>query len=345
MSDIQIINPITYPGWDNLLLSTPGHSFFHSSAWARVLSETYGYTPFYFTMLKDHKLRALVPLMEIRSILTGKRGVSLPFTDCCEPIIDQNSNSQILLDHIIDYGQKRRWKYIQFRGDGNLFPDARPSETYLGHALDLTRGEEEIFARLRDSTRRNIKQSESRGVETTISNQAESIRDFQRLNSLTRKKHGLPPQPCSYFQKVYDHIISKGLGFVALAFHHGRSIAGSICFHFGDTGIFKYGASDMKFQDLRPNNRVVWDPIRWFCKNGFKSLSFGRTEPMNEGLKQFKSGWGADEHILSYFKYNLRKMEFASSQPKINDLSAKIFHMLPMPVLKLAGSILYRHVG
>ena len=31
--DIQIINPVEYEDWDNLILSHPDYSFFHSSAW------------------------------------------------------------------------------------------------------------------------------------------------------------------------------------------------------------------------------------------------------------------------------------------------------------------------
>jgi hypothetical protein len=68
---LQIINPITYPGWDDLLLSTPDCSFFHSSAWARVLAESYSYTPKYFTMMDDGRLVALIPVMEVNSFLTG----------------------------------------------------------------------------------------------------------------------------------------------------------------------------------------------------------------------------------------------------------------------------------
>ena len=84
---VEIINPLQFTGWDELLLTQPESTFFHSSHWARVLYDTYGYKPLYFTVRDNDKLSALVPVMEIDSFLTGKRGVSLPFTDFCEPII------------------------------------------------------------------------------------------------------------------------------------------------------------------------------------------------------------------------------------------------------------------
>jgi hypothetical protein len=73
MTEIQIINPIEYPGWDELLLTSTQSTFFHTSAWAKVLSESYKYKPLYFTIIEKGMLSALIPVMEINSFLTGKR--------------------------------------------------------------------------------------------------------------------------------------------------------------------------------------------------------------------------------------------------------------------------------
>jgi hypothetical protein len=40
---VQIVDPLAVANWDALALALPGHSFFHSSAWARTLEESYGY--------------------------------------------------------------------------------------------------------------------------------------------------------------------------------------------------------------------------------------------------------------------------------------------------------------
>jgi lipid II:glycine glycyltransferase (peptidoglycan interpeptide bridge formation enzyme) len=107
---------------------------------------------------------------------------------------------------------------------------------------------------------------------------------------MTRKEHGLPPQPFHFFKKIHDHIISKNLGVVVLASFDRENVAGAIYFHIGEKAVFKYGASDKKFQHLRANNLVMWEAIKWYSQNGYRSLCFGRTEPENQGLLQFKSG-------------------------------------------------------
>ena len=84
---MDIVDPTQFPQWDELLFKTPGSSFFHTSSWARVLKESYGYVANYFTEISDGEILTLLPVMEVRSFLTGCRGVSLPFTDSCEPIL------------------------------------------------------------------------------------------------------------------------------------------------------------------------------------------------------------------------------------------------------------------
>jgi hypothetical protein len=37
--NIQIINPTLYPHWDDLLITNPETTFFHTAAWAKVLRE------------------------------------------------------------------------------------------------------------------------------------------------------------------------------------------------------------------------------------------------------------------------------------------------------------------
>jgi len=108
-------------------------------------------------------------------------------------------------------------KYLELRSGNNLLPSTSQSIAYLGHTLNLTDQEEQIFSSFRDSTKRNIKKAVKEGVEVKIDGSLKSVEEFYRLNSMTRKEHGLPPQPFSFFEKIYDHIISRNLGLVVLA--------------------------------------------------------------------------------------------------------------------------------
>jgi hypothetical protein len=342
---LSIINPLNYPNWDDLVLSTDKCSIFHSSHWARVLSESYGYQPLYFVKIADGKLNMLFPFVEINSLLTGKRGVSLPFTDYCEPIIPQQNNFQDAMCYLIEYAKKAGWKYIEIRANGSLFNGTPPSSFYYGHTLDLSQGIERIFPNLRDSTRRNIRKAEREGIKVTIGNSLEYVSQFYRLNCLTRKMHGLPPQPFSFFKSIHAHLISCNHGIIVLASHKGTSVSGAVYFHFEEKAFYKYGASDRGYQSLRPNNLVMWEAIKWYTLNGYKSLCFGRTEPENKGLMQYKSGWRANEHLIHYYKYDLLKEAFVPDSSKVTDFYHKLFAHMPNLISKMSGTLLYKHMG
>src|SRR5512139_3670027 len=112
--NLQIINPLQIPNWDDLVLATGKASFFHSSAWARVLHESYGYKPVYFCSFENGVLHSLMPFMEVNSWLTGRRGVSLPFSDHCRFLGPDESCLSEMTASVIDHGKESGWKYAEW---------------------------------------------------------------------------------------------------------------------------------------------------------------------------------------------------------------------------------------
>jgi hypothetical protein len=182
-------------------------------------------------------------------------------------------------------------------------------------------------------------------VTATVSASPEAMKEFVRLNAMTRKDHGLPPQPRRFFRHVCDHILSNNMGFIVLASWRGAVIAANVYFHFGNQVIYKYGASDKAWQHLRASNLVMWEAIKHAAGMGCKSLCLGRTEPENEGLRQFKAGWGIPESVMNYYRYDLRKDAFVKAPRVVSPFSKKLFNKLPLPALNALGAILYRHMG
>lgn len=284
-------------------------------------------------------------MMDIQSALTGNRGVALPFTDYCEPIMSEDAQLQDIFLQLVNYGKKANWRFIELRDGANFFQDATPYATYFGHSLVLSLDEEYCFFHFKGSTRRNIRKALAEGVEIKILNSMESIREFYKLNCLTRKRHGLPSQPYHLFKSIYDNIISEDRGLVVMAYYKNIAIAGAVYFHLGDKAIYKYGASDRRYQHLRANNLVMWEAIKWYCRNGYQSFYFGRTEMEHVGLRQFKIGWGAEEYPILYYRYSLRKSIFLTEKRSNLTMFHDLFSRLPVPLLKMIGRILYRHMG
>ena len=341
---LTVVNPLTHPGWDDMVRAHEDYSFFHSSSWARALWQAYNFTPLYFTLFEQGRLAVLVPVMEIRNSLMPKKAVSLPFTDMSDPIIDGSVSWREVIGELVEYGQWEGWKSLEIRGM-NIGDEAIPSTDYFSHELPLSGDENAVFRNFSNGTRGNIKKASREGVEVTITASIESLDAFYALHSLTRKRHGLPPQPYSFFAKVFDTILSAKMGFISLAAFKGKPVAAAMFFHFGSKAIYKYAASDPAFQNLRPNNLVLWEAIRWYCRNNFSSMNLGRTEPDNDGLRYYKSGWGAHEDVLKYYKYDFSRKAFVRGTAHVPELYTALFKKMPAPVLNAVGSFLYKYVA
>lgn len=342
---IKIINPLHYAGWDELLSANENSSFFHSSSWARVLHDCYGYKPLYFTVIDNGNLMLSIPVMDITSILTGKKGVSLPFSDFCEPIIEEGVNSKQVWKYLIDYGSNAGWKYLEIRGGSGFVDSLQPASCYYEHILDLSQNHEKIYSRLRNSHKRNINKAQRLEVKVEICDSIESVRDFYSLQCLTRKRHGLPPQSFSFFEKIHEYIIAKNQGILALARYKDQPVAAALCFHFGKKAIFKYGASDIKYQHLRPNNVVLWDVIKFYCRNDYRFLSLGKTDPKHIGLAHFKTGWEKEVKMVNYYRYDFVEKDFVRVPSNLEGWYTPILKITPIFLLKKLGSILYKHLN
>ena len=342
---MEIIDPTLYPDWNEMIASSPEYTFFHSSNWAAVLRDSYRYEPLYFMSRRESKIAALIPIMEIKSPLTGSRGVGIPFTDRCEPIFLNEDSFPSVFDEIVRYGKKAGWKYLELRGGWGMLNGAVPYRSYVRHVLALHGQEQQGLKRLSPATRRNVRKAADSGLRVTISASERDLHEYYRLHCMSRKRHGAPPQPLGFFKAVHSNVISQDKGFTLLATIHGLPISGAVYFHFGKKAIYKFGATDMRYQNLRPANLVMWEAIGWFSENGFDELCFGRTDPADAGLIRFKVGWGAREESLHYYRYDFKKSAFVEGSPDMSSFEKRIFRSTPVPFLRFAGELLYRHMG
>jgi CelD/BcsL family acetyltransferase involved in cellulose biosynthesis len=342
---MRLIDPTASSEWDALVANYPEATFFHQSAWAKVLRDCYGFQPLYIVGGSEFARWAL-PLMEVRSLMTGHRGVSLPFSDYCDPLIsgDCQPGSE-LLSELTAFGQSRRWRYVEFHGAHDLFPLAPSAVTYHLHELDLSLPEEHLWEGVESSTRRAVRRARAVGVTVRTGRLMEDVRAFYALHCETRRKHGLPPQPFRFFEYLHQHVIAKGLGTVFLAYHNGAIVAAALFVHANGRVTYKFGASDEQELSLRPNNLLMWEAICHFRAAKFHQLSFGRTSPENAGLRRFKLGWGARESALDYFRFDLTRGAFTTAEERTTGWHNQVFRHLPLSVSRLCGQLLYRHMA
>ncbi len=343
MTDVLPIDPATDPRWAAYLEHHPEATVFHDSSWIGLQVHVYGYRNKSLACFEEGRITGVLPLLEIRSVLTGTRGVSLPFSDYSAPLADDEAVLQRLCSAVVALRTERCWKYVEFRGEVRG-EDLQAAAAYKRHRLILARDTEALFRTFdKSQTQRSVNKFEKSGAVVERRTDAGAMSAFMRLNYLTRRKHGLPPQPDRFFEELHRTIIGPGRGFVSLARLGSADLGASVFLRFKDTIYYKFGASDEAYLVHRPNHGIMWDAIRWAGAEGYRVLDFGRSDLDGEGLIKFKRGWATEESDLTYY----RSSASVAGQKGADRLEMlkPVFQRLPIPVLKAIGKVLYEHVG
>ena len=347
--DMELVDPVRDASWDEEALGHPGCTAFHTSGWARVLSETYGHRAEYCRITRGGTVVALLPLMNLRSKLSAARGISLPFTDLCGPLVfggDRESAEGVvraILENAGALAMERGWKYVEFRGDGVAPEGAKRAVSFHGHSVQLE-GEAEMLGRMDGAWRRALRKGERSGLTASTERSREAMLEFYGLHAQTRRHHGLPPQPVSFFLNIQKHMMELGNGFVSVVRQSGRAVAASVFLRHGAKAIYKYGASDRKQLEARPNNLAMWHGMKTLAAEGCETLHLGRTSMGNEGLRRFKLGLGAEESVISYYKYEPRDRTWEAGADHAGGAHNRIFSRMPLAINRLLGTLIYPHL-
>jgi CelD/BcsL family acetyltransferase involved in cellulose biosynthesis len=325
------------PAWAELVAGAPEATAFHHPAWTSVLADTYGYPS---VVLAEPGLAAGVVLARVPR-LRGRAWISLPFSDHCPPLARDAAALQRLSDGLAGWAAGERAS-VEVRG---CLPAARAwSDAAIGvrHVLPLGGDPEVLLASLDRSLRRRLRQGERAGLEVRFGTSADDVADFHRLQVATRRRHGVPVQPRRFFDAIRRHLLDQGLGVIALAAPRGgRPVAAAMALAWNGIAIFKYQASDTSAWDLHPNHALYWAMIRWAREAGCGRLDLGRTETRHEGLRQWKTAWGAEEIPLSY-------SHTGGAAPTLDRgaLGAALGHVIrrsPTIICRGVGALLYRY--
>jgi CelD/BcsL family acetyltransferase involved in cellulose biosynthesis len=347
---VQVIDPRLSPAWDEFVALQPEGSVFHSAAWARVLLETYGYQPRYYVLTDaSSDILAGIPLLLVRSRLTGRRLVGLPFSDLCPPLVRNGCDASPLLESIHKDAQGDHLSYIEMRGASSLpLSQSGFQETtcFTRHVIPLHKPLEELEAAFHSSARRGMKKAQREGVSVRSATSPAEMRRFYRLYVTTRRKHGVVPAPYRFFEKIQAHLLAAGSGCLLLAEWQDRLIAADLLLWDARCLTYKFNVSDPQFLEQRPNNLLMWEAIRLGRELGCSSFDLGRSEADNEGLHRFKSLWASEASPLPYYYYpTVRGFATENQMSLRRTLMTVAVRLTPSLFLPKAGGLIYRHLG
>lgn len=299
-------------------------NIFQHPNWQKTLQETYGYKTKKF-LEGDSE----ITLMEVNRFIS-KKYVAFPFSDWCF----ENEKIDI----------KSLPKDQKFQIRGGICDENFITEKFLVHDISLIETEDEIFMRFEGKTRRNIKKAIKNNLDVNVLTDKDSLKIFMQHNYETRRKHGLPPQPDSFFENFYKNIISEKMGATVIVSQKGTPVSSSILMFWDENVYYKYGASDPNYLNLRPNDLMFWEIIKWAKGEGFKNLNLGKTDIDAEGLIRFKRSLGTTVKTINYYEFPKSQDSDGEGESIIKKLEPHIQKM-PIGLLRFIGNSIYKYFG
>src|SRR5437764_6601121 len=328
------------------------HTLYYTPAWLDLITDLYGSSVLPLTSTNaSGRVTGYLPLCFIQSPVTGRRLVSLPFSDHCPLLATDEASANDLVDQAILLAQEKRARYLELRAGVNDVlagrPDLVASDLYVRWLKPLTPDRDALWRSVDGSVRRAIKKAERLGVHVRMAQDRAEMEHFYRLHLRIRSnKLGMPAQPRRYFFALWDTFAPSGAVHLWLAEQQGVVVAGSIFLTSGTTLQLAYNASDESYLHVRPVNLLHWMAMRWASTHGYVMFDIGRTAHDNPGLMRFKRHMGASMEPLPYYYYPRTAGLAATSERSWHyRLLTGCWRRLPLRVAAPLGGLLYKHLG
>lgn len=325
--------------WDELFDHQFG-SLFTSRPWMEAIAATYGFTISASTRFVRNDAAALIfaHISDIR----GERIVSFPFSDFCDPLVNDVGQWCELIAPLL-----ARRVPVAVRCLRNLLPAAdarfRQDGRWAWHGVDLTRPVDVLWAGLSGVARTAIRKA-GRALVVREGRSLDDVRTFYAMHCHVRKtKYRLLPQPFTFFEQLYAAFGPSGRLTVLLAEDQGVSVGGSFFIEWGDTLYYKFNASTDRTGS--PNDLVLWEGIRMGQRRGLKLLDLGASDLGQRGLLRFKQKYATEEREIVRYRWEPQEYDFACSR-QTDQLLTGITQLLTDPtvpdaITRAAGDKMY----
>ena len=331
--------PEDLEAWDRFVDSSVEGTIFHGIAWKKVVEEVFHHTPRYLLAHDNGELRGVLPLFEVRGLLTGHVLVSVPYAVYGGICAADEAAADVLVAAAREVAEQHKVRYVELRQLGQSRADLPTKELYSTFVRALDTDPEVNLAQVPRKQRRMIRQGVKHGL---IARQGwEFLREFYEIFLISRRHLGSPPFPLALFESIRDRFDKQAQ--LLTVWSGETAVAGVISLFHRDRVMPYYGAALPSAFTLAANDFMYWEIMREACLAGYRQFDFGRSRA-GSGSFDFKRHWGFEPRPLAY-QYVLRN---GNSMPNVSPSNPKLqlfirgWKRLPISLSRRVGPALTR---
>lgn len=351
---LAYLDPLTDDRWDRFVGSHPYGWITHTSTWKRIVEESFDHMEGYYPALvgeQSGEIRAALPLFQVKSWLTGRKLVSIPWATIADPLVSCREDFDLLATEARTLALKLGATHLELRAlqASSLVQrgDLAEGNHYLHHYLYLDRDLERLQRTFhRSCIQQRIKKSLKSGLSWRFGHQEQDLKILYAMHVKNRKSKCLPPQPYRFFRNVWQRLLPEKRVSLLIAELHGKPVASLLLFKFKERISAEVAHMDEEYRPISPNIYLFWQAILQGVDEGYRIFDFGRTAPDNLSLANFKSRWGTCTADISFFYFPQEKTrELTARYASRYSLVQWLCKHMPEPLLPHLGSFCYRHTG
>ncbi len=363
--------------WDTYVQSKKSAILYHLAGWKNIFEKTYGHKTYYLIARQEcsqpikpnnpHKISlnsvvGILPLVHLKHYIFGNNLISLPFFDMGGLLAENIDVEKELIYEATKLGQNIKADNIELRHTYSLpWLDSNPNHTSnnnsktsttifscntLSHkvrmVLSLPDSSEELIKSFKSKLRSQIKKPIKEGLTSKFGGK-ELLDEFYYVFSVNMRDLGSPVHSKKMISNVLEQFSENAK--IIIVKKDNTPMACSLIVGFKSTLGNPWASSLRKFSGLSPNMLLYWTMLEYACDNGYKYFDFGRSTP-GEGTYKFKAQWGAKPQQLYWHNISLngQKPDAGSIEKSKYDKAIQYWQKLPVPVTKLIGPILRKHI-
>lgn len=344
---IRQLDDTNAAAWDDFVRRRPDGSFFHLSAWERLISESFRHTSHYVLAEQDGAVVGVLPLVHVKTLLFGDALVSIPYCVYGGALAATPEAGAALEAHAVQLQARLRTPCLEYRRLGAADPGWVEREalyyTFRKPIAAMTGDEaKDLAANIPRKQRAEVRKGAKRGLETHTDRDVDT---FFPVYAQSRRDLGSPVFPKRYFRRLLDAFPDEAD--ITTVRHDGRALASVVTFHFGQEVLPYYGGGTPEARGLAAADVMYWEVMRRAAQHrGATIFDFGRSK-IDTGAFAFKKNWGFEPEQLHYC-YRLAP---GAKVPDNNPNNPKFRHFisawkrLPLPVANVIGPHLVRGLG
>jgi FemAB-related protein (PEP-CTERM system-associated) len=328
--------------WDDFVRHSPSGTFFHLSAWKRVIERAFGHRTYYLLAKRGRRVCGVLPLTHIKSLLFGNSLISNAFCVYGGPVADSEEVRLALSARALEIAHDLAVECLEFRPLRLDQTDRQPGRGLYATFRRAILGDAEANMKaIPRKQRAVVRKGIANGLRADLDDNVDRLHD---VYAHSVRNLGTPVFPKRYFQILREEF--QELCDVLTVVNSGKPVASVLNFYFRDEVLPYYGGGLTEARALAGNDFMYWEVMRRASERGYRLFDFGRSK-YGTGSFDFKRNWGFEPTPLDYEFHPVTSCKIRDVNP-LNPkyrLAIEMWRHLPVPLTKLVGPAIVRSIG